>query len=257
MYIISASLVAINVNRGSSQRNKRHWAMLSALTAIVVHALLVIHSYNVHQIIANDFFSMLSLIFFVISLLFIISAINQPIDTLAMLIFPFSAIAVLLNTNNVSPLAPSVNIDENLQVHIILSILSYSLLTVAAFQAIFLSFQEKQLHNRQTSRLISCLPPMQLMEALLFRVIFLGLLLLTFALSSGFIYLDDIFAQHLVHKTILSILAWILFTTLLCGRYFLGWRGQKAVKWTYGGYFALMLAYFGSKFVLQLVLHQS
>ena len=95
------------------------------------------------------------------------------------------------------------------------------------------------------------------MEVFLFRLLFLGLLLLTLALATGFIFLDDIFAQHLVHKTILSIVAWVLFAALLCGRYFLGWRGQKAVKWTYGGYFALMLAYFGSKFVLQLVLNQS
>ena len=256
MYIISASLVAINISKGLSQNIQRQWVLLSAFATIITHALLVSHSYNVNHIISNDFFSMLSLIFLVISLLFILSAIKQPIETLAIIIFPFSAIAVFLNINNAAPLTPSVNVNGHLQTHIILSILSYSLLTVAAFQAIFLSFQEKQLHDRHPSRLINCLPPMQLMETLLFRVLFLGLLLLTFALASGFIYLDDIFAQQLAHKTVLSILAWILFTTLLCGRYFLGWRGQKAVKWTYGGYFALMLAYFGSKFVLQLVLNQ-
>lgn len=257
MYTISACLVVLHVSRGARLDHQRQWVLLSALTAILIHATLVTHSYNVNQMIANDFFNMLSLVFLVISLLFIVSAMSQPIETLAIIIFPFSAIAVLLNISNASPASPSVHLDDELQTHIILSILSYSLLTVAAFQAILLSLQEKQLHDRHPSRFINCLPPMQLMEALLFRALLLGLLLLTLALATGFIFLDDIFAQHLVHKTILSIVAWILFTALLCGRHYLGWRGQKAVKWTYGGYFALMLAYFGSKFVLQLVLNQS
>ncbi len=257
MYIIGASLVAIHINKGEKINNPRQFVLLSAMAAIVTHALLVTHSYNVNQIIANDFFSMLSLVFLVISVLFIASAFKQPIETLAIIVFPLSAIAVLLNINNSAPVASSVAFDGALQTHIILSILSYCLLTVAAFQAIFLSFQEKQLHNRHPSRLINFLPPLQLMEALLFRVLSLGLFLLTFALATGFIFLDDVFAQHIAHKTVLSMMAWILFATLLWGRHFLGWRGQKAVKWTYGGYLALMLAYFGSKFVLQLVLNQN
>lgn len=256
LYGISACLVARPVVRNTQINRQRLWVLLSAITAVGLHALLVFHSYNVNQVIANDFFNMLSLVFLVISGLFILSAFSQPIETLAIIIFPFSAITVLLNLNNAFPSIPSAQLNSELQIHIILSILSYSLLTVAAFQAILLSLQEKQLHNRHPSRFINCLPPMQLMEVLLFRILFSGLLLLTFALTTGFIFLDDIFAQHLVHKTILSIIAWLLFTTLLCGRHFLGWRGQKAVKWTYGGYFALMLAYFGSKFVLQLILNQ-
>jgi len=257
MYTIGACLIALNIGKGIRFNNQRKWVLLSAFAAILIHTSLVVHSYNVNQIIANDFFNMLSLVFLVISLLFVISAMSQPIETLSIIIFPFSAVAVLLNISNASPTVPSVNFDGSLQAHIILSILSYSLLTVAAFQAILLSLQEKQLHDRHPSRLINGLPPLQLMEVFLFRLLFLGLLLLTLALATGFIFLDDIFAQHLVHKTILSIVAWVLFAALLCGRYFLGWRGQKAVKWTYGGYFALMLAYFGSKFVLQLVLNQS
>jgi ABC-type uncharacterized transport system permease subunit len=257
LYIIGACLIVVSLNSTEPTfKSQRQWVLISAILAIVIHTSLVAHSYSVNQIIANDLFSMLSLVFLVIGLLFIISAANESIETLSIIIFPFSALAVLLNFNNASPPLPTSNLDGGLQAHIILSVLSYSLLTVAAFQSILLSLQEKQLHNRHPSRLINCLPPMQLMESLLFRTIFLGMLLLTFALASGFIFLDDIFAQHLVHKTFLSIIAWVLFAALLGGRYFFGWRGQKAVKWTYGGYFALMLAYFGSKFVLQMLLNQ-
>ncbi|MEO1889925.1 MAG: cytochrome c biogenesis protein CcsA [Cycloclasticus sp.] len=255
LYALSAGLAAISIVKVSPIKKQRLFVLSSALIAVLVHSLLAANSYSVNHVIANDFFSMLSLVFLVISVLFIFSALSQPIESLAIIVFPFSAAAVLLNFGNAVVNVQPINIEAALQTHIILSILSYSLLTVAAFQAVFLSIQEKQLHNHQTSRFIHGLPPLQLMESLLFRVVFLGLFLLTFSLATGFVFLDDVFAQHIAHKTVLSMLAWVLFTTLLCGKYFLGWRGQKAVKWTYSGYFALMLAYFGSKFVLQLVLN--
>jgi ABC-type uncharacterized transport system permease subunit len=257
LYALSAGFAMKDIIKGNITNSPRRFVLISAFIAILIHSLLIAHSYNVNQAIATDFFSMLSLVFLVISMLFIFTALTQPIESLAIIVFPFSAMAVLLNFGNVVTSANTLSLDTALQSHIILSILSYSLLTVAAFQAIFLSIQEKQLHNRQSSRLVDHLPSLQLMETLLFRVISLGLGLLTLALATGFVFLDDVFAQHIAHKTVLSMFAWIVFATLLCGRHFLGWRGQKAVKWTYSGYFALMLAYFGSKFVLQLVLNQS
>ena len=94
------------------------------------------------------------------------------------------------------------------------------------------------------------------MESMLFEIVWVGLLLLTVAIGSGFLFLDDIFAQHLVHKTVLSICAWALFATLLWGRHYLGWRSQMAARFTLGGFIALMLAYAGSKFVLELILQR-
>jgi len=255
LYLSSAGLVFTNITRGKQLSKQRIWVLSTALAAIVLHAALIAHAYSVNQVLANGFFSMLSLVFLVISLLFFVSAFSQATDILAVIVLPFASLTVLLNIGNDIATTPTVAMNVPLQAHIILSILSYGLLTVAAFQAIFLSIQEKQLHNRQPSLLTNHLPPLQLMEQLLFRVISLGLLLLSFALATGFIFLEDVFAQHLAHKTILSILAWIVFATLLWGHRYLGWRGQQAVKWTYTGYIALMLAYFGSKFVLQLLIN--
>jgi ABC-type uncharacterized transport system permease subunit len=84
-----------------------------------------------------------------------------------------------------------------------------------------------------------------------------GLLFLTLSLVSGFIFIEDLFAQHLAHKTILSIVAWISFSGLLLGRIKYGWRGQTAVKWTLTGFILLLLAYFGSKLVLELILQRT
>ena len=87
-------------------------------------------------------------------------------------------------------------------------------------------------------------------------LVWAGIILLTLSIASGLIFLDNFFAQHLAHKTVLSLLAWIIFTTLLVGRYRFGWRGMRAVRWTLGGCGLLVLAYFGSKFVLEVVLNR-
>jgi len=98
------------------------------------------------------------------------------------------------------------------------------------------------------------MPPLQTMETLLFEMIAVGFALLSAALLAGMVYLDNIFAQHLVHKTVLSILSWVVFAVLLWGRFKFGWRGKFAIRWVVGGFATLMLAYFGSKLVLEVLL---
>jgi ABC-type uncharacterized transport system permease subunit len=95
------------------------------------------------------------------------------------------------------------------------------------------------------------------MEALLFELIWAGEILLTLSILSGFIFLDNIFAQHLVHKTVFSMAAWLVYGFLLFGKYKMGWRGNIAVRWTLAGFLFLMLAYFGSKLVLEIILQKA
>ena len=141
-----------------------------------------------------------------------------------------------------------------LEAHILISIFAYSFLSIAAVQAILLSIQNKHLHNQHPGGFIRALPPLQTMESLMFQMLAMGFVLQSFSLISGFIFLDDMFAQHLVHKTILSIIAWIIFAVLLWGRWKFGWRGKIAIRWTLGGFVSLLLAYLGSKMVLEIML---
>jgi ABC-type uncharacterized transport system permease subunit len=113
------------------------------------------------------------------------------------------------------------------------------------------------LRRHALSRLVRALPALDVLESLLFTLVGLGFALLTVSLLTGFLFVDNLFAQHLVHKTVLSIVAWLLFGTLLCGRLFWGWRGRTAVRLTIGGVMVLILAYFGSKLILETVLGRS
>ena len=139
-------------------------------------------------------------------------------------------------------------------IHIGSSILAYSILTIAAAQAAILAIQDHHLKNRITNGLVRVMPPLQLMEATLFELIWIGVVMLTLALSTGILFMEDIFSQHLVHKTVLSMFAWLIFSILLLGRHQLGWRSLTAVRFTITGFCLLLLAFFGSKLVLELVL---
>jgi ABC-type uncharacterized transport system permease subunit len=135
--------------------------------------------------------------------------------------------------------------------------LAYSLLTIAALEALFLAYQNRQLHLHHSSGLLRILPPLQTMENLLFSIVVAGFISLSIAIVSGFAFVDNFITQHLAHKTFFSLIAWLVYAVLLWGRFKLGWRGKTATNWTLWGFFALMLAFFGSKFVIEMVLKSS
>ena len=92
------------------------------------------------------------------------------------------------------------------------------------------------------------------METALFQMIALGFTLLSISIVSGFIVLENIFAQRAVHHTVLASASWIVYGILIVGRYSLGCRGRMAMRWTLTAFLFLMLGYFGSKFVLEIIL---
>jgi ABC-type uncharacterized transport system permease subunit len=128
---------------------------------------------------------------------------------------------------------------------------------LASFQAALLAAQNNHLHKRQNTRFIRTLPSLEDMEHFLFRLIAIGVILLSFSLLSGFYFLDNLFGSHVAHKTILSIISWVIFTSLLIGRWKYGWRGKTAVRWTLAGFIVLALAFFGTKFIQEYILDKN
>lgn len=195
-----------------------------------------------------------ALISWLIALVILFVATQKPVENLLIIFFPLAALGLLLVLYFPSHRLLAETAAMGLKMHILLSILAYSLLTIAVFQAVLLAVQEHQLSNKHPMLIMHTLPPMQVMEDLLIRIIAVGFFILSLSLATGFMFIQDIFSQHLIHKTILSILSWLVFAILLWGRWYLGWRGQKIVHWTIGGFCMLMLAFFGSKLVLETIL---
>ncbi len=138
-----------------------------------------------------------------------------------------------------------------LTAHILLSMGAAALLFSAAVTAVLLVILDRRLRARRISGLPNVLPPIDTLEQIMFRSIGAGFALLTLALFTGFVFVTNLFAQHLIHKTVLSLVAWVIFGVLLIGRSRYGWRGRFAVRLTLSGFAILLLAYFGSKFVLE------
>ena len=203
------------------------------------------------------FYKISALIFLVINVACITSMALRPLQNLLLVLFPLSALAVLVSTFAPDTLPMSSDLDGGMLLHISSSILAYAVLTLAAVQSALLALQDHQLRHRHTRGIVQVLPPLQLMEDMLFELLWIGVSLLTIAIVSGFVFIEDIFAQSLVHKTVLTIVAWALFSVLLWGHYQLGWRSQTAVRFTLAGFFLLMLAFFGSKLVLELILQRN
>lgn len=199
--------------------------------------------------------SLLAAAFVICSILFVASLFKQ-VEHLGLIVLPIALISIGLNLAFLKPGTES-SFSAGIQTHIISSIIAFSILGLAAVQSILLFFQDKALKQHSNVQIFRGIPSLHESETLLFQTITLGVAILTIALVSGFIYLDDIFAQHLVHKTFLSSLAWVVFAILLWGRAQFGWRGTTAIRWSLSGFFFLILAYFGSKFVLELVLYNA
>jgi len=196
----------------------------------------------------------LSLVAWLLALFALLVAVKPRFVGLAAVLLPTAGIAAL-GTLIPQPVTPrDVAPDWGIHAHVSMSILAYSLLSLGAGLAILFLFRERTLRRRQLSAWTRILPPLESLETALFTALAAGFSLLTLALFSGLMFLEDIFAQHLLHKTVLSLVAWSVFAVLLFGRLRLGWRGRQAVHWVLAGYGLLALSYFGSRFVLEFLL---
>lgn len=255
LYLITAFLLARRLVSGAVSADASKLAYIALGSGAVV-----LHASGLYQHIFTPvginlgFFNAISLIAMLVAAVVLLSSLRQPIENLGIVILPIAALAILLDNLFVSHHILSKRLAVELEAHIILSVLAYSLLSIAAVQAILIAIQDWRLRHKHPGGFLRALPPLQVMENLLFQIISLGFFLLSMALLTGFIYLENIFEQHLVHKTVLSIIAWVIFAILLWGRWHAGWRGRTAIRWTITGFIVLLLAYFGSKLVLELIL---
>ena len=170
---------------------------------------------------------------------------------------PIAAGVVMLEWVLPQDAIPMTELSTGTAVHVISSVLAFGVLSIAGVYALFAAVIDHFLRHHHLRPLVKTLPALVVLESLLFKLITTGFLLLTVSLISGLLFINDIFAQHLVHKTFLSIMAWVVFGVMLWGRWRYGWRGSLAVRLTLAGIILLVLSYFGSKLVLEVMLGKS
>ena len=201
------------------------------------------------------FYNALSIVLFLIAALTLLLSVTKKTELLGLFVLPPVTAGVALAISKPQVVAAASNL-HGLQVHVVSSLFAFSILTIAAVQSVLLLTQDRRLRKHHLDGITRAFPPLHDTERLLFQTLLAGFVLLSVALISGFVFLENMFEQHIAHKTILSILAWIVFALLLWGRRQFGWRGRVAIHWTLSGFGLLILAYLGSKFVLELVLNR-
>jgi ABC-type uncharacterized transport system permease subunit len=260
-YLVTALIYALvaadfwrNAKKPASGKSLRWHAVMIAV-GLMLHGWLLYESLFTGGLNLN-LANALSTILWLTVLIYWLADFKHHLYSLQAFVLPPAAFFVLLQKlmpqSHVLPYADR----PMFMTHLVIAMLAYSLFTFAALHALLMAAAERNLHQKPSLLQLPDFPPLMTMESLLFRVIGIGFLLLTLTLASGILFSEQLFHEPLRfnHKNVFAILSWLIFGALLAGRQVYGWRGRIAIRWTLSGFVVLLLAYAGSKFVLEILL---
>jgi len=241
--------------------------------ALAAHGVLLhMTIFPAHEMIFGFAFA-LSAMFWLGAVIYWIESFFFRLDGLRLLLLPLAAVAALMplvfGGVRVLPYAAA----PLFKLHFIIANVAYGLFAIAALHAILMLAVERHLHALRgggggqrhgaardgwLASWVETLPPLLTMEKLLFRLIGTGFVLLTLTLISGAMFSEELIDRPLSldHKTVFAILSWVMFGALLTARSISGWRGRAALRWVIASFIALLLAYVGSRFVFEVLLHR-
>ncbi len=233
--------------------------------AIGLHGVVVVHGVYQDGQLRFGFAHALSATLWITALIVWLESFFSASRGLFLLVLPLAALTAVLPIAYPGAVLGQATDAPMFRVHLLLAILAYSLLTIAAMHALLMASMDRRLHGEavtgsgKLAHFLDRLPPLLAMETVLFRLIGAGFILLTATLVSGIFFSEEIFGRALRfdHKTVFTFAAWIVFFGLLLGRLVFGWRGRTALRWTLTGFAMLMLAYVGSRFVLEVLLRRT
>jgi ABC-type uncharacterized transport system permease subunit len=244
-------------------RNAKTECLSPKLHSAIIALGLLLHAWLLYQDVFSEGFNFgllnaLSAIFWLTVLIYWLANLKNQLHSLQAFVLPLAALFALLPAFSEQVHATPVENAKLFIAHITIALLAYSLFTFAALHALLMTIAERSLHNKPTIFKLPNFPPLLVMETLLFSVIKTGFVLLTLTLISGMLFSEEIFGKPLQfnHKVVFSIASWLIYGWLLFGRYQYGWRGKKAINLTLWGFVLLLLAYVGTKFVLEVILHR-
>lgn len=251
-YFLALGLVVPGLTNSNGIQIKP--VFLSALVAIALHILLlkdlILGGPGQNLSILN----VASLISLIIAMLTTFAMLRMRVWFLLPVIYSFAAINLSAATLLSGAFITHLEAYPQVLLHISLALFSYSTLMIATLYAIQLAWLDHKLKKKKSLKINPNIPPLMMVERQLFKIILVGNTLLTVTLITGLIFIQDMLAQGKTHKAVLSLLAWAVYSTLLWGHYHRGWRGRRVIWFSLVGAFLLTLAYFGSRFVKEIII---
>ncbi|MEO0974122.1 MAG: cytochrome c biogenesis protein CcsA, partial [Pseudomonadota bacterium] len=245
-YVTASALVLRDLQPQAATRERGQAALavpaLFAILGLALHAVVLAQATSAHgSLSVSDTLSLTGVLMAGVALWLL----TRPVlRGLAVMLLPIAGLMAVATVWAGSGEA-NVNYAWTTRTHIALSLIAWTVLTLGAGLAILMALQHQRLRTRRLGGglggLTSLLPPLEVTERALFTTITVGLVMLSLSILSGAMFIENMFAQHLVHKTVLSLIAWVIFGVLLLGRWRFGWRGHVALGWTLGGFATLVL----------------
>ncbi|UOO81714.1 cytochrome c biogenesis protein CcsA [Uruburuella testudinis] len=235
---------------------KMELAVLAA--ALLVHGVALSLPVLQDQILIMGFGYSISLIVWLMLMMYWCGSFFYSLRGLQLLLYPCAAFSLLLGVVFPGKFIGYQISDWPFMLHVGASLLAYGLFGIVTLLAVLVLLLNRELHKRKFSALVSFLPPLLSLEKLMFQGMWAGFLLLTYSVVSGTFFAEAVFGKSasLSHKTVFGILSWLIYGGLLLKHSMTAWRGKKVAVWTIIGFVSLMLAYVGSKFVLEIILHR-
>lgn len=258
LYIAAGIGLLSQLLRGQTPTGRTKTLLLGIVAIAVLSQAVVLYSTAISsQGINLSLTGAAALVAWVVACLYLLVSVWRPIDNLGVIVLPLAALTLLAEWLRPTQV-PVVLTSYSQAIHIVAALVAYSLLCLATVQGLMLLVQDRKLRNKHPGGFLRALPSIQTMEEVMFQMIALGFVLLTITLVSGIFFSERVFGTpfKFTHHIVLAALGWIVYAWLLVGRWRFGWRGRIAVRWTVAGFALLVLAYFGTKFVLEVILHR-
>ncbi len=253
LYLLATGLISSRLFHQDGPKSTT--ARYVAIVALLSHAAVLYHDVNVYSGQNLSIINVASIIAWIMAVVMTIASFGRTHVFLMPVVYGFTAIIVAMNALIPATHLMHIELQPSLLVHISLALFAYGSLMIALLYALQISYINYRLKHKKASILHSSLPPLMRVENTLFKILLVGTVLLSLSLLSGFVFLDDMFAQKQAHKTILSIVSWFIFSGIVVGHHQFGWRGRGVVIATIIGSFLLTLAYFGSRIVKEIILN--
>ncbi|TAK50888.1 MAG: hypothetical protein EPO25_18295 [Gammaproteobacteria bacterium] len=253
LYLAAMAAAIHALRRRPARRTAREPAAWLAAAALAVHAAWLAGIVRTHGGFALALADSASLLGWVIGAGGLVALFVRGFRGIAAILLGLAAL-LASGTGSLPQIREFPAPDWPLAGHMLLAMSAAGIFALAAVLALVLIVQDAGLRSRRPAPWLAMLPPIESLERALFLTIATGLAALSVAILAGFLFVTDLFAQHLAHKTALGLTAWLIFAVLLAGHWRFGWRGRRAATYTLTGFGILLLAYFGSKFVLEILL---
>ncbi|GGB74460.1 cytochrome c biogenesis protein CcsA [Shewanella inventionis] len=254
MLFYCIALVLVTSRLFHAQGPNRKAVMVASCIAVILHGVAL--SNAIFTLDGQNFSltNVISLVNWIIALTFTITMPRLKVIIVVPVVYACSVLSVALLWLLPPQFITHFELHPEILAHVVLSLMAYSALMIAALYAIQLSFIQSKLKKKQMM-MSPAMPPLMTVERQLYHLIIIGFVLLSLSLVTGFVFLEDMFIDGKGHKAVLSIMAWVVYAIMLWQQYTVGCRIRTAVIYSLSGAGLLSLAYFGARIVKELILN--